>query len=154
MVIHRCHVYAMNASPRFIVAAIQFLEEGGDALRGFEYVPMTREEILKVIHGHFKAGTRVNLLHDLTYIHGPFEFATVNNGRKTRDHIAVDDWRQLALANHKYNDALPALDKPVYHGIQFSHSFHTTVEDKAVQNRIVATQFTKPETYSYTSLSL
>jgi hypothetical protein len=55
MVIHRCHVYAMNANPRFIVAAIQFLEEGGDALRGFEYVPMTREEILKAIHGHLSS---------------------------------------------------------------------------------------------------
>lgn len=59
MVIQGCHVYAMSASPTIIVAAVQFLQEGGDALQGFEYVPMTMDEVLKAVHGHFKAGTRL-----------------------------------------------------------------------------------------------
>ena len=33
-----------------------------------------------------------NLTHEDTYIHGPFEFATIN-GRKSRDRVSLDDWK-------------------------------------------------------------
>lgn len=89
----------------------------------------------------------VNLLHDDTYIHGPFEFATIN-GRLTRDRIAVDDWTQLRLARNKYDDAPPDLDINDFTGIQFTRSFHTAVSDPAVHARVLATQFTQPESYS------
>ena len=36
----------------------------------------------------------INLTHQDTYIHGPFNFATVN-GRRTRDRISEEDWKIL-----------------------------------------------------------
>ena len=40
----------------------------------------------------------VTLTHTSTYIHGPFDFASVRN-RKTRDRISADDW--TVLYNHR-----------------------------------------------------
>jgi hypothetical protein len=95
----------------------------------------------------------VNLLHESTYIHGPFEFATIN-GRITRDRISDKDWQQLSIAHNKYDDTPPDLDRPDFTGIQFSRNYHTSVTDAAVHSRILATRFTHPETYSITSLGL
>jgi hypothetical protein len=36
----------------------------------------------------------LNITHSDTFIHGPFEFATVR-GQKTRDHLSQDDWNFL-----------------------------------------------------------
>jgi hypothetical protein len=48
-------------------------------------------------------------LHDSTiYIHGPFNFATLNN-RKTRDRISETEWRTLAEKSNQYNNASPEI---------------------------------------------
>ena len=95
----------------------------------------------------------VNLLHPATYIHGPFEFATIN-GRLTRDRIPDDAWLQLTLAKDKYDDLAPDLNRKDWSRIQFSRNFHSTIEDPSVQARVLATRFTQPELYSMTSLQL
>jgi hypothetical protein len=59
MVIHGCHAFSTNACPKFIVAAVQFVKDGGDELEGFAYSPMACEEVIKAIHGHFKANNRL-----------------------------------------------------------------------------------------------
>jgi hypothetical protein len=55
----------------------------------------------------------LNLTHSDTYLHGPFEFASVN-GRKTQDHIAKPDWDALACQASRFQNSLPLLDLPSY----------------------------------------
>jgi hypothetical protein len=66
----------------------------------------------------------VNLLHEDTFIHGPFNFATVHN-RKTRDRISQEDWQILANHSHMFQNSIPSFDVPTYsihvdNGIYFS----------------------------------
>jgi hypothetical protein len=56
--IHGLHVMSIPACPRSVVAAITFIPDGGSApLRGYEYVPMTNDELVKAIHVVFGAKT-------------------------------------------------------------------------------------------------
>ena len=54
-----------------------------------------------------------NLTHEDTYIHGPFEFATIN-GRKSRDRVSLDDWKILAQNSSQYDNDAPKDDLPTY----------------------------------------
>jgi hypothetical protein len=51
------------------------------------------------------------LFPDTQFLHGPFNFATINN-RKTRDRISTTDWKLLISEKDKYDCPPP----------QFSHS--------------------------------
>eukprot|EP00956_Cyclotella_meneghiniana_P025493 scaffold53356_cov47-Cyclotella_meneghiniana.AAC.6 len=93
----------------------------------------------------------VNLLHTSTFIHGPFEFATIND-RNSHDRIAVEDRQKLAVSSSKYDNAPPDLDAKDYNGIQFSRSYHSTIVDPGVEARLLAACFTQPESYSTQSL--
>jgi hypothetical protein len=86
----------------------------------------------------------VNLLNRDTYIHGPFEFATIN-GRHTRDRISFSDWDILSQSSTRYNDAPPALKRWDFTGIQFSRNYHTVLSDPTVRDRVMATHFLSPE---------
>ncbi|KAL3802962.1 hypothetical protein HJC23_011585, partial [Cyclotella cryptica] len=86
----------------------------------------------------------VNLFHHATYIHGPFEFATIN-GRKTRDRISTSDWDILSQSSTRYDDAPPDLTRRDFTGIQFSRNYHTVLSDPTVRDRVVATHFLSPE---------
>ncbi|KAL3787769.1 LOW QUALITY PROTEIN: hypothetical protein HJC23_009820, partial [Cyclotella cryptica] len=86
----------------------------------------------------------VNLFHHATYIHGPFEFATIN-GRKTRDRISTSDWDILSQSSTRYDDAPPDLTGRDFTGIQFSRNYHTVLSDPTVRVRVVATHFLSPE---------
>ena len=55
----------------------------------------------------------LNLTHTDTFIHGPFDFATVN-GRKTRDRISQADWDILVLHSSMFHNAAPRFDLPSY----------------------------------------
>ena len=66
----------------------------------------------------------VHLLHQDTFIHGPFDFATVHN-RKTRDRIGQEDWQALANHSHMFQNPVPSFDVPTYsihvdNGVHFS----------------------------------
>jgi hypothetical protein len=66
----------------------------------------------------------VNLTHNDTYIHGPFDFATVR-GRKTRDRICLDDWNVLLAKSSMFVNKVPKLDLPSY-SIHVDHGVHCT----------------------------
>jgi hypothetical protein len=55
----------------------------------------------------------LNISHLDTYIHGPFEFASVR-GRKSRDRIAQEDWDQLKQHSPMFGNPIPTFDVPSY----------------------------------------
>ncbi|KAL3792444.1 hypothetical protein HJC23_001562 [Cyclotella cryptica] len=55
----------------------------------------------------------VSLTHESTYIHGPFDFATIH-GRKIRDRVTETDWRVLISQRGLYTNDPPSLDLPTY----------------------------------------
>lgn len=55
----------------------------------------------------------LNLTHSDTYLHGPFDFATIN-GRRTRDRIAKADWDILSTHASQFSNSLPRFDLPSY----------------------------------------
>ena len=59
------------------------------------------------------ASKYINVLHEDTFIHGPFNFATVHN-RKTRDWIGQEDWQVLANHSHMFQNSIPSFDVPAY----------------------------------------
>jgi len=66
----------------------------------------------------------IHLLHEDTFIHGPFDFATVHN-RKTRDRIGQADWQVLADFSHMFQNPIPSFLLPTYsihvdNGIHYS----------------------------------
>ena len=58
IVIHGLHQYCTSNCPIMIVTTVQFLQEGGAALEGFEYAPMANNKMVKAIHGTFSANSR------------------------------------------------------------------------------------------------
>jgi hypothetical protein len=55
----------------------------------------------------------VNLTHGDTFIHGPFNFATVR-GRKTRDCIDQTDWDVLSSKSSMFVNKVPQFTLPTY----------------------------------------
>ena len=68
----------------------------------------------------------INLTHHDTFIHGPFNFASVK-GRKTRDRVSQSDWDSLALRSSMFHNAVPSTDLPTY-SIHVDHCFHVAVQ--------------------------
>ena len=64
-------------------------------------------------HNLVPARKYVHLLHEDIFIHGPFDFAMVNN-RKTRDRISDQDCQVLASFSHRFQNPLPSFDVPTY----------------------------------------
>ena len=64
-------------------------------------------------HHLVPAQNYVHLLHEDTFIHGPFDFAKVNN-RKTSDRISEKDWQVLARFSQLFQNPLPSFDVPTY----------------------------------------
>ena len=64
----------------------------------------------------------LNVTHHDTYIHGPFEFATVRN-RKTRDRISQSDWTILSDHTSMFTNPLPLFDIPSF-SLHADHNFH------------------------------
>jgi hypothetical protein len=68
----------------------------------------------------------LNLTHLDTFVHGPFEFATVH-GQKTRDHISQVDWDVLKSHLDMFHNPIPPFDVLTYsiHIDRFAHvQFH------------------------------
>ncbi len=55
----------------------------------------------------------LNISHLDTFIHGPFNFASIC-GWKTRDCISQDDWDILSHHTSMFNNPLPKFDVPTY----------------------------------------
>ena len=55
----------------------------------------------------------INLTHSDTFIHGPFDFSTINN-RKSRDIFCQSDWDILKSHCDLYHNPLPRFHVPTY----------------------------------------
>ena len=64
----------------------------------------------------------IEILHDDTFIHGPFNFATAHN-RKTSDRIGQEDWQALANHRHMFQNSISGLDDPTY-SLRVDNEFH------------------------------
>ncbi len=69
----------------------------------------------------------LNLTHTDTYIHGPFNFATVH-GHKMRDRVSQGDWDVLALYSSMYHNAIPRFNLPSY-SIHVDRGVHIAYSD-------------------------
>ena len=149
-----CHPRDINLHPRnqrwwleYHVASTQARIHQGD----YHLVrPDSNASAYAKQHGLHLFCQWVNLLHDATFVHGPFDFAVIND-RKKRDRISDADWNQLHVAAQKYDNAPQDIDRCDHCGIQFLRSYHSIVADPAVHARVLATQFVNPESYSMTS---
>jgi hypothetical protein len=66
----------------------------------------------------------INLTHTDTFIHGPFNFSTINK-RKSRDQNSQAEWDILKSHCHLYQNPLPRFDVPTY-SVHVNVSAHTT----------------------------
>jgi hypothetical protein len=77
----------------------------------------------------------LNISHLDTFIHGPFDFASIR-GWKTRDRISQDDWDILGRHTSMFNNPLPKFDVPTY-SIHVDCGAHVTYHDKALCNLLL-----------------
>ncbi len=70
----------------------------------------------------------LHITHSDTFIHGPFEFATVR-GRKTRDRISQDDWNVLLRHTSMFQNPIPSFDVPTY-SIHVDRGAHVSYHDQ------------------------
>ena len=70
----------------------------------------------------------VNLTHESTYIHGPFDFARVRN-IKSRDRIDAADWKILHSHRSMYQNEPPKLDLPTY-SIHVDRGVHVSLHNE------------------------
>ncbi len=72
----------------------------------------------------------LNISHLDTFIHGPFDFASIC-GRKTRDRISQDDWDILVKHTSMFANPLPRFNVPTY-SIHVDRGAHVTFHDHAL----------------------
>jgi hypothetical protein len=81
----------------------------------------------------------IHIHHDQTYIHGPFDFATIN-GRKTRDRISKVDWQILINSKSKFDNDPPVLNQTMAYTYSYhtNSQFHTIRHDDSLTKRLHA----------------
>jgi len=75
--------------------------------------PTDSSEAYAARHKLLPLRTYINLTHTDTFIHGPFDFATINK-RKSRDRIGQLEWDILKSHCDLYHNPLPRFDIPTY----------------------------------------
>jgi hypothetical protein len=78
----------------------------------------------------------LNLTHSDTYIHGPFDFASIN-AHKTRDRISQLDWDILFKQTSMFHNPLPQFDLPSY-SIHVNCSVHVAICNTTNCNLLLA----------------
>jgi hypothetical protein len=73
-------------------------------------------------------GSEKGFTHLDTYIHGPFEFATIR-GCITCDRVSQDDWDVLCKHSLMFQNTLPRFDVPTY-SIHVDPGAHVTYHDR------------------------
>jgi hypothetical protein len=77
----------------------------------------------------------IQLNDPLILLHGPFDFANINN-RKTRDRIAENDWRSLIACASKYDNSAPVFfQQRIMHVDSTQPIYETISNDKSVEER-------------------
>jgi hypothetical protein len=72
----------------------------------------------------------LNISHLDTFIHRPFDFASIR-GQKIRDRISQDDWDILAKHTSMFANPLPRFDVPTY-SIHVDRGAHVAFHDQAL----------------------
>jgi hypothetical protein len=76
-----------------------------------------------------------NLTHQDTFIHGPFELATVHH-QKTCNCISQHDWDILKAICNMFHNPLPCFDVPSYF-IHINHGAHVTFHSDAIARHLM-----------------
>ena len=81
----------------------------------------------------------IHIHHENTFIHGPFNFASIN-GRKTRDRISNIDWQILADSKARFDNEPPTLHQTTAYTYSYhtNSQFHTIRHDESVTQRLNA----------------
>jgi len=90
--------------------------------------PLVSSSAYALQHNLIPARMYVHLLHEEVFIHGPFDFAMVNNP-KTRDRISKKDWQVLASFSHLFQNPLPSFDVSTYL-VHVDNGVHAVVYSK------------------------
>ena len=78
----------------------------------------------------------LHVCHLDTFIHGPFEFASIR-GRKTRDRIAQEDWDALSLRKSMFSNPLPSFDVTTY-SVHCDRGAHVSVFNAQCCDNLIA----------------
>ena len=108
------HYYPIGGSPEFAASSETHLIKPSDTSSAF-----AERRLLTPFQRW------INITHHDTYIHGPFDFAIIN-GRKTRDRISADDWKQLEPHADSFANKLPSSQLPTY-SIHADHHYYTRI---------------------------
>jgi len=76
------------------------------------------------------------LVNQDTYIHGPFDFASVR-GRKTRDRIPLSAWDALRSNTSLFQNELPRTDLPTY-SVHVDRGAHSIIHSPAITAQVNA----------------
>ena len=79
----------------------------------------------------------VNLTHQDTFIHGPFNLSSIN-GCKTQYPVSQTDWDTLKSHCHMFHNPLPHFDVPSY-SIHVDHGAHVLFHDAAITRQLIST---------------
>ena len=91
--------------------------------------PSDSSEQYALSHGLKPLRLWVNLSQPDTYIHGPFEFATIR-GRRSRDRIDRADWEILLSRRSLFDNAAPKLDLPSF-SVHIDRGIHVAISNPA-----------------------
>jgi hypothetical protein len=75
--------------------------------------PSNTSEAYALRHKLFPFQQYVNLTHLDTYIHGPFDFATIH-GRKSCDRVDSADWTILRSHTEMFHNSIPLVEVATY----------------------------------------
>jgi len=92
--------------------------------------PSNTSEAYALCHKLLPFRRYTNLTHSDTYIHGPFDFTTVN-GRKSRDRIDQADWGILCSCTAMFHNPIPSVEIPTY-SVHVDACAHTTFRNSAL----------------------
>ena len=97
--------------------------------------PSDKSEQLVMRHNLMPFRQWITLTHESVYIHGPFEFATIN-GRTSRDRISLEDWNVLHEHKHMYTNQPPSLELPTY-SVHCDRGVHITFASESVSQTLL-----------------
>ena len=92
--------------------------------------PSDTSEVYASRHKLFPFRRYINLTHLDTYIHGPFDFATIH-GRKSCDCVDQAEWGILQSHTDMFHNPIPLVEIPTY-SVHVDTCAHTTFHNTAI----------------------
>ena len=89
--------------------------------------PTTDSDRYAIANGLIPYRQWVYLHQKEIFIHGPFDFQVMPNGRKSRDRVSSDDWQVLHNCCDMFENTPPPHDLHNYCSVHCSSLFHTSL---------------------------